>query len=411
MTQRIGRRSMVGLTVALATLPRPSRAAIPADRLRIGVLTDLTGPYAIDTGHGSLIAARLAVDDAMRGGLGIEVELLEADHGGIPAKAAAIAVDWIERQGVAMILDVPMSNAAREVVRLVEAHDRVALFSGAASADLTGTGCGANHAHWTYDTWALAAGTGRTLVAEGGKSWFFITTDDAFGHRLQDDTTSFVTAAGGEVVGSYATPFPTGDYSAALVEAVASRAAVIGLANAGTDAIACVRQAGQFSVTSGGQRLAGLLFQLPDVHEVGLDQARGLVTTEAFYWDRDDASRDFAARYAGGGGDGKPGMVHAGCYSATLHYLRAASQLGADAARRSGRAVLARMKAMPTDDPLFGHGVLRQDGRHVHDMYLFEVKTPMESRYPWDYYKLRRVIPAADAFRPMSAGGCPLVKA
>jgi branched-chain amino acid transport system substrate-binding protein len=255
-----------------------------------------------------------------------------------------------------------------------------------------------------------AAGTGRALVAEGGKSWFFITTDDAFGHRLQDDTAAFVTQAGGEVLGTFATPFPNDDFSAALVEAVASRAAVIGLANAGTDAIACVRQAGQFSVTSGGQRLAGLLFQMTDVHAVGLDQARGLVTTEAFYWDLNDPSRAFASRFEAAGGGGKPGMVHAGCYSATLHYLRAVAAMGAPAARASGRAVLDRMKAMPTDDPLFGHGVLRLDGRHVHDMYLFQVKTPMESRYPWDYYTLRHVIPAAEAFRPMAAGGCPMIK-
>ncbi len=408
MTHGLGRRAALAGTIAAASLA--SRARAQGAALRIGVLTDLTGPYAIDTRHGSLVAARLAVDDARRDGLGARVELIEGDHGGKPARAAAIAADWIERRDVAMILDVPMSDAAREVVKLVSAHDRVALFSGAASADLTGADCGANHAHWTYDTWALAAGTGRALVAEGGKSWFFITSDYEFGHKLEADTAAFVTAAGGEVLGNFATPFPTEDFSAALVEAVASRASVIALANAGSDAIACVRQAGQFSVTSGGQRLAGLLFQLPDVHAVGLEQARGLVTTEAFYWDRNDASRAFAARFEAGGGGGKPGMVHAGCYSATLHYLRAVAALGLDAARASGRAVIERMKAIPTDDLLFGRGVLRLDGRHVHDMYLFEVKTPMESRYDWDYYKLRRVIPAAEAFRPITQGGCPLVR-
>ena len=387
MMRSLSRRAVLGGTTAAALLPRRPRAQTSA--LRIGVLTDLTGPYAIDTGHGSTVAARLAVDDAMRAGFGVAVELIEGDHAGNPRQAAAIASDWIERQDVAMILDVPMSDAAREVVKLVSAHDRVALFSGAASANLTGAECGANHAHWTFDTWALAAGTGRALVAEGGKSWFFITADYEFGHKLQADTAAFVTAAGGEVVGEFPTPFPTEDFSAALVEAVASQAAVIGLANAGAEAIACVRQAGQFGVTAGGQRLAGLLFQLPDVHAVGLEQARGLVTTEAFYWDRGDASRAFAARYAAVA-SGMPGMIHAGCYSAMLHYLRAVAGMGVDQARQSGRAVIARMKAMPTDDALFGRAILRPDGRHVHEMYLFEVKTPMESRYPWDYYKLRR---------------------
>jgi branched-chain amino acid transport system substrate-binding protein len=287
MTYGIGRRAMVVGTAASAISFAARAQSAP---LRIGVLTDLTGPYAIDTGHGSIVAARLAVDDAMRAGLDVRVELIEGDHGGKPERAAAIAAEWIETRDVAMILDVPMSDAAREVVKLVSAHDRVALFSGAASAELTGAGCGANHAQWTYDTWALAAGTGRALVADGGKSWFFITADYEFGHKLQEDTAAFVTGAGGEVLGNVSTPFPTEDFSAALVEAVASRASVIGLANAGADAVACVRQAGQFSVTSGGQRLAGLLFQLPDVHAVGLDQARGLVTTEAFYWDRTGSS-------------------------------------------------------------------------------------------------------------------------
>jgi branched-chain amino acid transport system substrate-binding protein len=407
MTYGIGRRAMVVGTAASAISFAARAQSAP---LRIGVLTDLTGPYAIDTGHGSIVAARLAVDDAMRAGLDVRVELIEGDHGGKPERAAAIAAEWIETRDVAMILDVPMSDAAREVVKLVSAHDRVALFSGAASAELTGAGCGANHAQWTYDTWALAAGTGRALVADGGKSWFFITADYEFGHKLQEDTAAFVTGAGGEVLGNVSTPFPTEDFSAALVEAVASRASVIGLANAGADAVACVRQAGQFSVTSGGQRLAGLLFQLPDVHAVGLDQARGLVTTEAFYWDRTEASRVFSARYAPGVGGAMPGMVHAGCYSATLHYLRVVAAMGADSARHAGRVVIERMKAMPTDDPLFGHGLLRLDGRHVHDMYLFQVKTPMERRYDWDYYKLRKVIPAAEAFRPLDQGGCPLVR-
>jgi branched-chain amino acid transport system substrate-binding protein len=408
MTQGLARRGLVGGSVAIALSGSFARA--DEAPLRIGVLTDLTGPYAIDTGHGSLVAARLAVEDARRGGFGTKIELIEGDHGGKPAQAAEIATGWIERQDVAMILDVPMSDAAREVVKVVAAHDRVALFSGAASASLTGADCGANHAHWTFDTWALAAGTGRTMVDEGGKTWFFITADYEFGHKLQADTASFVTAAGGQVVGAFTTPFPTEDFSAAVVEAVASGAQVIGLANAGTESIACVRQAGQFGVTAGGQRIAGLLFQLPDVHAVGLDLARGLVTTEAFYWDRNDASRAFSTRFEAAGGTGKPGMVHAGCYSATLHYLRAVAALGADRAKHAGRAVIARMKEIRTDDPLFGHGVLRLDGRHVHDMYLFEVKTPMETRYPWDYYRLRRVIPAAEAFRPMALGGCPLVR-
>jgi branched-chain amino acid transport system substrate-binding protein len=405
----IARRALLAMPLAAAFVPRRGRAQ--ARRLKIGVLTDMTGPYALTTGHGSVIAAQMAAEDFARTAPGFQVDIVAADNKSDANLSKSVATEWLDHADVSAIVDVPGSTGAFEVARLVEARNRVALFSGAGSARLTGALCGPNHVHWTYDTWALAHGTGRTLAESGGKTWFFITADYDFGHQLEQETTQFVTAAGGSVVGGYAMPFPGNDFSNAVVQAVASGANVIGLANAGADTVACIRAAASFGVTEGGQRIAALLFQAADVHAAGLPAARGLVTTEAFYWDRDDASRTFAARFAPRDDDAKPGMNQAGVYAATLHYLKAVAALGFDAARASGRVVVDRMKAMPTDDPLFGAGSIRLDGRKIHDLYLFQVKTPMESREPWDVYSLRATIPAAQAFRPMAQGGCRLVPA
>ncbi len=410
MPLRVGRRSLLEGALRGAVLcAAPRRGAAQSRTLRIGVLTDMTGPYANDSGKGSLLAAQLAVDDFLKATPGLNIEIIAGDFHSDEAIGVAMATDWIENQAVAAIVDVPSSAVALKVAELVATHDRVALFSGPGTAELTGAACTPNQAHWTYDTWALASGTGGALVAEGGTTWYFITADYAFGKQLEADTSSFITAAGGSVVGSSMMPFPeTTDFSEAIVQAVASQAKVVGLANAGADTVNCIKQAADFGVTAGGQRIAGLLFQLPDVHSVGLEHARGLVVTEAFYWDLNEGSRAFSARFAPRLGGNKPSMIHAGVYSSMLHYFRAVAAIGPEKAH-SGRAAMDRMKAVQTDDPLFGHGVLRADGRHVHDMYLFEVKSPMQSRYPWDYYALRHTIPAAQAFRPLNEGHCPLV--
>ncbi|MGI4801944.1 MAG: ABC transporter substrate-binding protein, partial [Janthinobacterium lividum] len=285
--------------------------------------------------------------------------------------------------------------------------NKVALFTAPATGDLTGARCSPNHVHWVYDTWALANGTGRSLVEQGKKSWFFLTADYAFGHSLQDDTASIVKNAGGTVLGAAQVPFPgTTDFSAFLLQAQASGAQVIGLANAGTDTVNCIKQAAEFGINQ-SQQLAGLLFQIADVHAIGLQQAQGLVLTEAFYWDLNDGTRAFSARVAPQLRGQKPSMLHAGAYSAVLHYLRAVKAVGS---AEDGRRVVEQMKAMPTDDPLFGRGSIRADGRVIHDMYLFQVKSPAESKAPWDYYTLRKTIPAAEAFRPIDAA-CKMARA
>jgi len=297
------------------------------------------------------------------------------------------------------------------VAGLVRERDRVALLTGPASSDLTGKACSPNHVHWTYDTWSLGNGTGRALVAEGGDTWFFIAADYTFGRLLAGDTAHFVTAAGGRVLGTAYTPFPeTTDFSSFLLRAQASGAKVIGLANSGTNTINCVKQAAEFGLTARGARLAALLMMITDVHSLGLSTARGLALTEAFYWDLNDGTRAFSRRFAPQAGDRMPSMVQAGDYSATLHYLKAAQALGAERAKASGRAVVEAMKAMPTEDPLFGAGSVRADGRKLNPMYLFQVKSPEESQYPWDYYKLIRTIPADEAFRPLTEGGCSLIR-
>ena len=298
-----------------------------------------------------------------------------------------------------------MALAVSEVTR---ERNKVFLNSGAASSDLTGSACSPNTIHWTYDTWALANGTGGALVAEGGDTWFFLTADYAFGHALERDTSNFVTSKGGRVIGAVRTPFPSSDFSSFLLQAQASRAKVIGLANAGGDTINSIKQAGEFGITQGGQRLAGLLVFDTDIHSLGLRTAQGLVLTAPFYWDRDDATRAFAARYEQRHPRRlKPTYVHAGVYSSVMHYLKALEKTRSAA---DGAKMVAEMKAMPTDDPLFGKGEVRQDGRKIHPMYLYQVKTPAESRGAWDYNKLLRTIPAAEAFRPLRDGGCSLVR-
>jgi branched-chain amino acid transport system substrate-binding protein len=308
---------------------------------------------------------------------------------------------------VDVVVDVPTSSVALAVNNITKEKNKVFLVSGAATSDLTGKACTPNTIHWTYDTWALANGTANAIVKTGGKTWFFLTADYAFGHALERDTAAVVEKAGGKVLGKVRHPFPGQDFSSFLLQAQASKAKIIGLANAGGDTINSIKQAAEFGIVKGGQNLAGLLVFITDVHALGLQTAQGLIFTEAWYWDTTDANRAFAKEFAAANRGNYPTMIHAGVYSAVTHYLKAVHEMKSDA---DGAAVVAKMKSMPTDDKLFGKGTIRADGRKIHPMYLFEVKSPAESKAPWDYYKLRATIPAEEAFRPLKDGGCPLVK-
>ena len=409
MQTSISRRALLGTSVAAATLPRAVRAADKP--IRIGVLTDMTGVYAANTGPGSVLGAQMAVEDFMKAHPSIKAEVVQADLQLKPDVALAIAADWYDNKGVDVVTDVPLSSAAFAIGDLAKQKDKVAIFTGGASADITGPKCGPNHLHWVYDTWSMPHGVVDAAVKEGANTWFFITADYAFGHSLQKDAAGFVTAAGGKVLGEGLAPFPgTTDFSSFLVKAQASGAKAIGLANGGNDTVNCIKQAAEFGIRKGGQKVAGLIFLIHDVHGVGLASAQGVLLTEPFYWNLNAGTREFSKRYAARFNGVVPGSVHAGQYSAVMHYLKAVTAMGVDKATASGRAAIAQMKAMPTDDPLFGKGKVRVDGRVIHDMYLFEVKSPAQSKEPWDYYTLKRTIPADQAFRPLSMGGCPLVK-
>ncbi len=393
--------------LALALISGGAQAQEQSDGVvKIGVLNDMSSLYADLSGQGSVAAARMAVEDFGAAAKGLKVEIVSADHQNKPDVGSNIVRQWIDVDKVDVIVDVPTSSVALAVNEVVREKNKVFLVSGAAASDLTGPKCSPNTVHWTYDTWALANGTGKALVKTGGDSWFFITADYAFGHALERDTAAVVEANGGKVLGRVRVPLNTSDFSSFLLQAQQSKAKIIGLANAGGDTINSIKQAAEFGIVAGGQNLAGLLVFITDVHALGLQTAQGLIMTEAFYWDRNDASRAFAKRFAPLYKGNMPTMVQAGVYSAVLHYLKAVEALKDDG---DGKAVVAKMKEMPTDDPLFGKGTIRADGRKIHDMYLFEVKKPSESKGPWDYYTLRATIPAAEAFRPLKDGNCPLV--
>ncbi|MBN9469114.1 MAG: ABC transporter substrate-binding protein [Bosea sp.] len=392
------------LGTALAALA--AGAAQAQTSVKVGVMNDRSGLYADLSGEGSVIAARMAVEDFKAAEKGIKVEIVSADHQNKPDVGSTIARQWYDQDGVDAILDVPTSSVALAVNQITKEKNKIHINSGAASSDLTGKACSPNTIHWTYDTYALAQGTGGAMVKAGGDSWFFMTADYAFGHALERDTGAIVTKNGGKVVGAVRTPFPGTDFSSFLLQAQASKAKVIGLANAGGDTINSIKQAGEFGITSAGQKLAGLLVFITDVHALGLQTAQGLVLTEAFYWDNNDGTRAWSERFAKANGGKKPSMVQAGVYSGMLHYLKAIEA----AKSKDATAVMAKMKELPTDDPLFGKGSVRADGRKMHDMYLFEVKKPSESKGPWDYYKQVAVLKADDAFKPLSESECPLVK-
>lgn len=374
--------------------------------IKIGVMNDMSGTYSDLSGPGSVTAARMAVEDFGAAAKGLKVEIVGADHQNKPDVGSNVVRTWLDRDQVDVIVDVPTSSVALAVNEIVRDKNKVFLVSGAAASDLTGAKCSPNTVHWTYDTWALANGTGTALVKTGGDTWFFLTADYAFGHALERDTAAVVEKNGGKVLGKVRHPFPGTDFSSFLLQAQASKAKIIGLANAGSDTINSIKQASEFGIVRGGQNLAALLAFISDVHALGLQTAQGLVMTEAWYWDLNDANREFAKKFAPQNKGVYPTMVHAGVYSAVTHYLKAVAELKSDA---DGKAVVAKMKSMPTDDKLFGKGEIRADGRKIHPMYLFEVKKPSESNGPFDYYKVRATIPAEEAFRPLKEGGCPLV--
>jgi branched-chain amino acid transport system substrate-binding protein len=372
-------------------------------------MSDLSSLYADDGGPGSTLAAQMAVEDSGLTKKGWTIDVLAADHQNKPDVGSGIARKWFDEDKVDVIVDVPNSGVALAVNQVVKEKNGVFLNSGAATSDLTGKACTPNTIHWTYDTYSLANGTGKAVVKAGGDTWFFLTADYAFGHALQHDVTAVVEANGGKVVGSVNVPLNTADFSSYLLQAQNSKAKVIGLANAGGDTTNSIKQAHEFGIVAGGQKLAGLLLFVADVHALGLDVAQGLQLTSAFYWDLNDTTRGFSKRFSERmKTHAEPTMIQAGVYSSVLNYLRALEAMGGNP--HDGAKVVAKMKEMPTDDPIFGKGSIRADGRVIHPMYLFEVKAPAESKYPWDYYKLIATIPADEAFRPLSESACPLVK-
>jgi branched-chain amino acid transport system substrate-binding protein len=400
-------KSIQSLIATAAVLASSSAFAQYTDGvIKIGVLVDMSGLYADLGGSGSVVAAKLAVEDFGAAAKGMKVEIISADHQNKADLASSIAGSWFDVDKVDMILDGQSSGAGLAISEVARQKNKLFLASGPATSDLTGSKCNANTLQWTYDTWNLAHGTGKAMVATGGNSWFFITADYAFGQALERDTTAVIEANGGKVLGRVRHPLNTNDFSSFLLQAQASKAKVIGLANAGGDTINSIKQAAEFGIVKGGQNLAGLLIFAPDVAALGLPAAQGLMLTETWYWDLNDASRAWTRRWQADRPRKVPAMTHAGDYSAVIHYLKAVEALKADG---DGRVVAAKMKEMPTDDPLFGKGFVRVDGRKMHDAYLFEVKKPEESKYFGDLYKTRATIPAAEAFRPLKDGGCSLV--
>lgn len=393
---------------ALAVVAACGGANAQQINVKIGVLTDMSSLYADATGPGSVVAAKMAIADFTKTHPNVKVELVSGDHQNKPDVGSNLANQWFDVDKVDVIVDVPNSGVALAVSQVTATKNKVFVISGAASSDLTGPKCTPNNVHWTYDTWMLANGTGRAMVKTGGDTWFFLTADYAFGYALERDTAAVVEKSGGKVLGKVRHPLNTNDFSSFLLQAQASKAKVIGLANAGGDTINSIKQASEFGIVKGGQNLAGLLVFATDINALGLQAAHGLFLTETWYWDLNEPSRAWTKRWHQERGvtNKYPAMNHAGVYAGIMHYLKAVAALKSAA---DGKAVVAEMKKLPTDDPLFGKGAVRADGRVIHPAYLFEVKKPEESKYPGDFYKLRATIPADEAFRPLKEGGCPLV--
>jgi branched-chain amino acid transport system substrate-binding protein len=377
--------------------------------IKIGVLTDNSGLYSDLGGAGSTLAAQMAIEDSGLAGKGWKVDLISADHQNKPDIATSIARQWIDVEKVDIFMDVLNSGVGLAVNNVVKEKNSIMINTGAASSDLTNAQCSPNTIHWVYDTYMLANSTGQALVKSGGDTWYFLTADYAFGHALERDTTAVVVKSGGKVIGSVKHPLNTADFSSFLLQAQASKAKIIGMANAGGDTTNTIKQASEFGIVAGGQKLAGLLLFITDVHSLGLKVAQGLNFTETFYWDLNDGTRAFSKRFSEKmKNKAMPSMVQAGVYSGLVHYFKALEAMGGNP--HDGAKVVAKMKEMPTDDALFGKGTIRVDGRKLHPAYLFEVKKPEESKGPWDYYKLIGTTPADQAFRPLSESACPLVK-
>jgi branched-chain amino acid transport system substrate-binding protein len=391
--------------VAAALLSSSANAQYSDGVVKIGVLTDMSSIYSDIVGPGAVVAAKLAIQDSGLVGKGIKVEIVFADHQNKADIGSSFANSWFDVDKVDVIVEGGSSAVALAVSEAVRQKNKVMLASGAATSDLTGSKCNANTIHWVYDTWNLAHGTGNAVVKTGGDSWFFITADYAFGQALERDTAAVVESAGGRVLGKVRHPLNTNDFSSFLLQAQASKAKIVGLANAGNDTINAIKQAGEFGIVKGGQKLAGLLLFASDVAALGLPIAQGLVLTETWYWDMNDNSRAWTRRWQAERPGKFPTMAHAGVYSSLIHYFKAIETLKSDS---DGKAVVGKMKELATDDPLFGKGTVRADGRKLHNAYLFEVKAPDESKYPGDLYKLRATISAAEAFRPLAEGHCAL---
>jgi branched-chain amino acid transport system substrate-binding protein len=407
MPKKLARYSAALIVFAALGLAGPAFAQDKT--VKIGVLNDMSSLYADIGGPNSVVAIQMAVKDSGLADKGWKIEVLSGDHQNKPDVGVNIARQWIDAEKVDVIADTPNSGVALAVSNLVKEKNAVLLNSGAATADLTGKACTPNTISFTYDTYMLATGTGKALTNAGGDSWFFLTADYAFGHALERDTAAVVTANGGKVLGGVRHPLNTSDFSSFLLQAQASKAKVVGLANAGGDTTNSIKQASEFGIVSGGQKLAALLLFITDVHSLGLKTAQGLTFTESFYWDLNEQTREWSKRFAKESPKGAmPSMTVAGNYAAVLHYLKAMEALGGNP--HDGAKVVAKMKEIPTDDPLFGKGPLRIDGRRIIPAYLFEVKKPEESKYPWDYYKLVATIPPEDAAKPLEASECPLVK-
>src|SRR5580700_7306031 len=394
--------------VAVAGLSLASPALAQDKTVKIGVLNDMSSLYADIGGPNSVVAVKMAVEDSGLTKKGWKIDVVSGDHQNKPDIGVNIARQWIDSDKVDVIADTPNSGVALAVSNLVKEKNAILLNSGAATADLTGKACTPNTISYTYDTYMLANGTGKALTKAGGDSWFFLTADYAFGAALERDTSSVVTANGGKVLGGVKHPLNTSDFSSFLLQAQNSKAKVIGLANAGGDTTNAIKQAAEFGIVAGGQKLAGMLMFITDVNALGLNVAQGLNFTETFYWDMNEQTRAFTKRFNERFKKNPPTMVQAGIYSSLIHYFKALEALGGNP--HDGARVVAKMKEMPTDDPLFGKGSIRADGRKIHPAYLFEVKKPSESKYPWDYYKLVATIPADEAFIPLEKSVCPMVK-
>ncbi len=414
MTERqVGRRAVLGgAALAMPTLLLPGRVRASDAVYRIGLLNDQSGTYADNDGPRSFITAKMAAEDFMKANPGIRAEVIVGDMSTSVDTATTIARGWYDQGGVDAVIGVPQSAAAISVGSIAKQKDKLVVFTGAGVPDLTGKYCNENQIHWTYDLWANSHAVAQVVTKGGGNTWYFITADYISGHSMQDYATETINASGGKVLGGTFYAFPgTTDFSSALISAQASGAKVICLGNAGDDTTNCIKQAAEFGLTRAGEKIVALVFTIGNIDAVGLATAQGVLFTEAFYWDLNDGTRAFSDRFSALAGGKKPTMFQGGAYSAVLHILKSVQALGVDKAKASGRAVADQMKAIPTDDVIFGKGYVRKDGKFIHDTYVWEVKSPAESKYPYDYYKQVGHVPAEDVFLSMERLGCPFVKA